>query len=68
MDDYTLMMVKMRGEELMREARQGRQAAGARRAARTRQTVPMAARGLVIRSAQWLAMAAARMRPTTAGR
>jgi RNA polymerase sigma-70 factor (ECF subfamily) len=65
MDDYTLMMVKMRGEELMREARQGRRAAGARRAARTRPTVPTAARGLVIRSAQWLAMAAARMRPTT---
>jgi hypothetical protein len=69
MDDNTLMMVKMRGEELMREARQGRQAAAARRAARKRQTVATAARrGLVIRPAQWLAMAAARMRPTTTGR
>ena len=68
MDDYTLMMMKMRGEELMREASQGRRAAEARRAVRTRQTVPAAARGLVIRPAQWLAMAAARMRPTTTGR
>jgi len=31
MDDYTLMMVKMRGEKPMREVRQGRRAAGARR-------------------------------------
>jgi hypothetical protein len=68
MDDYMLMMMKMRGEELMREARRDRRAAGARRAARTRQAVPATARGLVIRPAQWLAMAAARMRPTTTGR
>jgi hypothetical protein len=70
MDDYTLMMLKMRGEELMREARQERLAAEARRAARTRQTVPAApaARGLVSRPAHWLAMAAARMRPTATGR
>ena len=57
-----LTMVKMRGDELMREARRGRRAAGARRAARTRQAVPMVARGLVIRSARWLALAAGRMR------
>jgi hypothetical protein len=68
MDDYKLMMVKMRGEELMREARQSRRAAEVRRAARTRQTVPAAARGLVLRPAQWLAMAAVRMRLTTTGR
>jgi hypothetical protein len=68
MNNDTLMMVKMRGEELMREARQGRRAAGARRVARTRQTVPAVARGLVIRPMQWLAMAAARMRPTATGR
>jgi hypothetical protein len=68
MDDHKLMMVKMRGEELMREARQSRRAAEVRRAARTRQTVPAAARGLVLRPAQWLAMAAVRMRPTATGR
>jgi hypothetical protein len=68
MDDYMLMMVKMRGEELMREARQDRRAAEARCAARTRQAVPTAARGLVNRPARWLAMAAVRMRLTTTGR
>ncbi|HEX6524540.1 MAG TPA: hypothetical protein VF070_31735 [Streptosporangiaceae bacterium] len=68
MDDYILMLAKTRGEDLMREARQGRRAAEARRAARTRQTVRAAAHGLAIRPAQWLAMAAARMRPTTTGR
>jgi hypothetical protein len=68
MNTYTLMMVKVRADELMREARQGRRAAGARRAARTRQTVPAVAPGLVIRPMQWLAMAAARMRPTATGR
>jgi hypothetical protein len=68
MDDYMLLMVKMRGEELMREARRDGLAAEARRAARTRQTAPAAARRLVLRPAQWLAMAAARMRPTTTGR
>jgi hypothetical protein len=68
MDDYMLLMVKMRGEALMREARRDGLAAEARRAARTRQTVPAAARRLVLRPAQWLAMAAARMRPTTTGR
>jgi hypothetical protein len=70
MDDYMLTTMKMRGEELMREARQNRQAARARRAARARQPVPVPAakRGPVIRLAQWLAMAAARMRPTATGR
>jgi hypothetical protein len=68
MDDYMRMMMKMRGEELMREARQCRRAAESRRAERTRQTVSAAARGLVIRPAHRLAMAAARMRPTTTGR
>jgi hypothetical protein len=68
MDDYMLMMVKMRGEELMREAKRDGRAAEARRAARARQTVPAAASGQVLRPARWLAMAAARMRPTAAGR
>jgi hypothetical protein len=68
MDDYTRMMVKMRGEELMREAGRGRRAAMARRAARTRQAVPTAARGPMIRPAQWLALAAARMWPTATER
>jgi len=63
-----LMMVKMRGEERMREAKQGRRAAEARRAARTPQKAPVPTRGLVIRPAHWLAMAAARMRPATTGR
>jgi len=67
MDDYRLMMAKMRGDELRREAEQGRRAAQARCAARTRSAVP-GARGPVIRPARWLAIAAARMRPTTAGR
>jgi hypothetical protein len=73
MDSYMLMMAKMRGEELMREARHCRRAAEARRAARThqaartRQTVA-AARGLVIRPAHRLAVKAARMRPTAMGR
>jgi hypothetical protein len=68
MDDNMFTMVKMRSDELVREARQDRRAAEARRAARTRQAVPTATRGLVIRPAQWLAMAAARMRPTAMGR
>jgi hypothetical protein len=68
MNDYMLTVMKMRGEELVREARQDRRAAEARRAARTRQAVPPATRGLAIRPAQWLAMAAARMRPTAMGR
>jgi hypothetical protein len=68
MDDYMLVTVKMRGEELMREARRDGRAAEARRAARTRQTVPAAGRRLMLRPAQWLAMAAARMRPTATGR
>jgi hypothetical protein len=76
MDDYMLTMVKMRGEALVREARRDGRAAAARRAARTRQTVPAAARRrvlgparwLVLGPARWLAMAAARMRPTAMGR
>jgi len=68
MDDHMLMMVTMRGEELMREARRDGRAAEARRAARTRQTVPAAGRRLVLRPAQGLALAAARMRPTATGR
>jgi hypothetical protein len=68
MDDYMVMMVKMRGEELMREARRDGLAAAARRAARTRRTVLAAARGLGMRSARWRAMAAAWVRPTAAGR
>jgi hypothetical protein len=67
MDDMMLVMVKMRGEELMRKAEQHRRAAEARRAARMWQAVPTAARGLVARPARWLAMAAARMRPAAHG-
>jgi hypothetical protein len=71
MDDHMLMMVKMRGEELTREARRDGRAAEARRAARTRPTVAAAARRLVLRPAQGvaqgLAMAAARMRPNGNG-
>jgi hypothetical protein len=68
MDDYMLMVVKMRCEERMRQAEQDRRVAEARRAARARQTAPAAARRLVIQPAHWLAMAAARMRPATTGR
>lgn len=66
MDDYKLMMAKMRGDELMRKAERDRRAAAVRRARRTRQTVP-AVRGLVIRLARRLAMATARMRPSDNG-
>jgi hypothetical protein len=66
MNDYTLMMVRTRAEQMMREAKRDRLAARARRAARTRQTVPAvrAAR----RPAHWLASAAVRLRPTVTGR
>jgi len=71
MNDYMLGLVRMHGEKMMREARQARLAAEARRAprpaapaARTART----ARGPVTRRPRWLAMAAARMRPTTTGR
>ena len=60
MNDYMLGLVRMHGEKMMREARQARLAAEARRA--TRPTAPVA------RLPHWLAMAAARMRPTTTGR
>jgi hypothetical protein len=71
MNDYMLGLVRMHGEKMMREARQARLAAKARRA--TRPTAPAApaawtARGPVTRLPHWLAMAAARMRPTTTGR
>jgi hypothetical protein len=68
MDDYTLMIAKMRGEKLLREAARRRLATQARRAGGRRQMVPAAARGLVIWPAHRLAMATARMRPTTTGR
>jgi len=64
MNDYMLGLVRMHGEKMMREAGQARLAAEARRAARTAGT----ARGPVTRRPHWLAMAAARMRPTTTGR
>jgi hypothetical protein len=64
MDDIKLMMAKMRGDDLLREAQQGRRAAQARRAVRSRPS----ARGPAVRSAHWLATVAGRMRPTTAGR
>jgi hypothetical protein len=71
MNDYMLGLVRMHGEKMMREARQARLAAEARRTRRP--TAPAvsavrAARGPVTRLPHWLAMAAARMRPTTAGR
>ena len=68
MNNYMLGMVRMHGEEMVREARQARLAAGARRAARQTAPAVPAARGPVIRLPHWLAMAAARMRPTTTGR
>jgi hypothetical protein len=68
MDDYMLMMTKMRGEERMREAKRGRRVAEARRAARSRRKAPAPTRGLVVRPAHWLASAAARVRPATTGR
>jgi hypothetical protein len=64
MNENTLMMVRMRAEELMREAKQDRLAARACRAAR--QTA--AGGHSVRRPARWLATAAARMRPTVTGR
>jgi hypothetical protein len=60
MNDYMLGLVRMHSEKMMREARQARLAAEARRA--TRPTAPVA------RLPHWLALAAARMRPTTTGR
>jgi hypothetical protein len=72
MNENTLMMVRMRAEELMREARQDRLAARACRAAR--QTAPAAhaargpARWPAHWPAHWLATAAARMWPTVTGR
>jgi hypothetical protein len=68
MDDNILTMAKMRSEELVREARRDRRAAEAGRAARNRPAVPAVTRVLAIRPARWLAMAAARMRPTAMGR
>jgi hypothetical protein len=68
MDDYMLMMMKMRGEERVREAMRGRRVAEARRAARARQQATAPARGLAIRPPHWVAMAAARKRPVTTGR
>ena len=68
MNNYTLGMVQMHGEEMAREARQARLAAGARRVARQTAPAVPAARGLVIRLPHWLVMTAARMRPTTTGR
>jgi hypothetical protein len=60
MDDIKLMMAKMRGDDLLREAEQGRRAAAARRA--------VAARKLAARPASWLGSVTGRMRPATAGR
>jgi hypothetical protein len=68
MDDYKLMMAKMHGEDLLRQAGQRRRAAQARRAVRNRQAVLPATRGLVTRRGHRLALAAFRMRPTTTGR
>jgi hypothetical protein len=67
MDDFKLMMAKMHGDELRREAEQSRRAADARCGARTRPTAD-AAPGPMIRPVAWLATMAGRMRPTAAGR
>jgi hypothetical protein len=64
MDDFKLMMAKMRSEDLLREAEQRRRAAAARRAVAARQP----SHRLAHRPALWLATVAGRMRPTTAGR
>jgi hypothetical protein len=64
MDDFKLMMAKMRGDDLLREAEQRRRAAQARRGARTRQSV----RGSAARPPHWLATVTGRMRLTAAGR
>lgn len=74
MDDYMLMMMKMRGEDRLRNARRGRRAAQARRAARTRQPDPRCAadRETTTRLARWrartLSTAAVRTRPAATGR
>jgi hypothetical protein len=60
MNDYMLGMARMRGKEMMREARRDRLAAEVRRTARS-------ARGPVIRVPHRLAVAA-RLRPTATGR
>jgi hypothetical protein len=64
MDDIKLMMAKMHGEDLLREAEHSRRAAAARRAVATRQP----AHRLAARPAFWLAAVAGRILPTTAGR
>jgi hypothetical protein len=66
MDDYMLGIARTRGEKMIHEARQARLAAKTRQA--TRQAAARAGRGPVVRLPQWLAMAAARMRPTATGR
>jgi hypothetical protein len=68
MNDYMLRMMRIRAEEMRREARQARLAAGIRRVARQAAPAVPPAHGPVIRLPRWLAMAAARMRPTAEGR
>ena len=63
-----LMIVRMRGEEMMREAGQARLAAEIRRAVRRTSPTARPARGQVVRLPHWLAVAAAKTRPTATGR
>jgi hypothetical protein len=60
MRDNMLMMARMRGDEMMRQAGQSRLAARVRAAARP--SPPRA------RTARWLVTAAGRLRPTVTGR
>ncbi|HTU74661.1 MAG TPA: hypothetical protein VMG38_14190 [Trebonia sp.] len=64
MNDFMHMMVKMRGEDLTREARQRRRVAEARRGARAGRAAATTL-GRVTRRAHWLAMAAGQLPTTT---
>jgi hypothetical protein len=68
MNDYMLAMVRIRAEEMRREAGEARLAAEVRRAARDAPPVAWPPRGPVTRLAHWLTAAAAKMRPTATGR
>jgi hypothetical protein len=68
MDDYMFVMARMTRERMMQEVRQNRLAAEVCRAARQQTPTVRAVRGPVLRLPHWMAMAAARMRPTATGR
>ncbi|MGD0699644.1 MAG: hypothetical protein ABSA02_07170 [Trebonia sp.] len=70
-----MMMARSHGSELTQEAAQGKRAGQARRSARVRRAQPAprpaqakTAKTRAPRRASWLATAAARLRPTIAGR